>query len=83
MIANMVLKWFKKFKDEESPEPIGYVLQINFQKDDNIKSINYAVVNKPEALCVHVYPICKSQKPESGKYRYCIWKRRFQGSYSD
>ena len=50
---NMVLKWFKKFKDEESKDPIGYVLQINFQKDDSIKSINYAVVNKPEALHTH------------------------------
>lgn len=53
MIANMVLKWLEKLKNKESPEPIGYVLQINFQKDDSIKSINYAVVNKPEALHTH------------------------------
>lgn len=52
-MVNIILKWFKKFKDEESKGPIGYVLQINFQKDDDIKSINYAVTNKPENLHTH------------------------------
>ena len=50
---NMVLKWLEKFKDEESKAPIGYVLQINFQKDENVKAVNYAVTNNPEDIHTH------------------------------
>ena len=63
---NMVLKWLEKFKDEESKEPIGYVLQINYQENENVTvvnptgnivpmqtKVNYAVTNNPETLHTH------------------------------
>ena len=51
----MISKWFKKFKDEDedSKEPVGYVLQINFQENESVTKVNYAVTNNPEDLHAH------------------------------
>ena len=50
---NMVLKWLEKFKDEESKSPIGHVLQINFQENERVTKVNYAVTNNPNELHTH------------------------------
>ena len=50
---NIILKRLEKFKDEEPKSPIGYVLQINFQKDESVKTVNYAVTNNPEGIHAH------------------------------
>lgn len=53
MIVNIILKWLEKFKDEKPKGPIGHILQINFQKDENVKTVNYAVTNNPDDLHAH------------------------------
>ena len=49
----MLLKWLEKFKDDEPQDPIGYVLQINFQENKSVTTANYAVTNNPNELHTH------------------------------
>lgn len=50
---NIALKWLEKFKDDDPKSPIGYVLQINYQENESVTTVNYAVTNNPEDLHTH------------------------------